>query len=187
MKILFFFKKFYDFLKLQLKKNLSIENPLCRIEEIDTFKKTVLIHCQGIEAPIKFRFREIIFDIAILDNLSSLQASWIGYYYGKEYFHELHEDRRSQNFEFLQKQTGKRFEIILQDRKGNIVYQDKQNKTTFALTPLKIITHKNLISGFDALQACYIGLLVGIAASKPNLKKTKPLLRIAPLKLIKSP
>lgn len=157
---------------------------LCRIEKIDLQKGTIYIHCRGIDAPLKFKFHQIAADEAILSNLSSQHASWVGYYCGKFYL--------SSKNKFLNPQsnftnTNKRYQVIAHNRNGDIDFLDKETNTLYNKNPREILTQKTLIAQFSGINAYYIGFLYGIKISKnQNNKKAPPNISKPLLKLLKS-
>lgn len=158
-------------------------NYLCRIEEINLVKNLIIIHCRGIEAPIKLKFEEVINDAALLSNFSSKHASWIGYYYGK-YYNTLIDKKSCSNipFSFSPATPHKTHRITMVTRHGDLVYSDNTTGTVYTMHPIRIMTHKDLIMSFDSTQACYIGFLSGIFQAKIKLHSSAPL---AKLELVK--
>jgi len=93
---------------------LEKNKPLCHIEQIDMVKKIIIIYSRGVSAPIKFTFNEIIQDIVVISNLSSQQASWIGYYYGLFYYYESKSPKTNMDkidFSFSESKKGIRLNI----------------------------------------------------------------------------
>lgn len=160
-----------------LKKLWEKNGPVCRIEEIDVIKHSVVIHCRGIEAPIILQFDEIIQDIVILSNLSPQHASWIGYCYGKNYS-ALRNHQNPNSFDFSFTDSNKRYKIILQDRQGRLVYSDHLTQITHTASAEAILTNSSLISQFDSVQACYIGIIAGMNTQKKAEKTAKPFLKL---------
>lgn len=125
-----------------------------------------------ISAPIKLTFDEIVNDFVMLSNFASKHASWIGYYYGKHY-NELINKKSNYDvfFDFsIDDQSGK-FNILMLDRHGNIIYLNKDNNTTCSISPVNAITNEHIISKFTPIQACYIGILAGTSTKKMHEKK----------------
>jgi len=151
---------------LTLGKKTEAASYLCRIEEIDFAKKTVLVHCSGIKTPVKLKFNEIMSDFAILSRLSPQHASWVGYYYGHYYTELLQQEITLPNFAFELGESKKRYTILLQNRQGSISYLDNLTNTLCTKRVTDILTTKELIMDFGSLEACYLGFLAGIAASK---------------------
>lgn len=180
-------RKFTDnllnIIKNRIKKITREKKHLCRIEEIDIFKKIVIIHCRGINAPIKLAFDEIITDFLILSNLSSKHAAWIGYYYGKHYSDLISKNIRQlpdiPEF-YLPNNSTAALHICAINRKGEIIYIDKNNQDKI-ISPINALTNENIIRQFDPIQACYIGILCGTSILKNSnhpQKKNAPHLKL---------
>lgn len=164
-------------------KYLYKSNPLCRIEEINLEKKVIIIHCRGINSPIKLSLDEAIYDTMILSNLTPKQASWIGYYYGKYYRGSINSKKNQNSFvDFAIDEESARFKIKMLDRQGNIIYS--YDDRLCAIQPIKALNDESIINNFAPMQACYIGILAGTStkkaietqtnfASKANLKIVK--------------
>lgn len=158
--------KYFKNAFLSLKKS-----PLCRIEEIDLIKNIIVIHCRGVEAPIKLSFDEIINDTEMLSNFSSKHASWIGYYYGR-YYHELLSKKCNYSIPFgLSGNHQAKCNITMVNRQGYIIYIDKKENTIQTMLPINILANESLILRFDPIQACYIGILSGISKAKMKIHK----------------
>jgi len=161
--------------RLKFLELLGKDQPMCRIEGIDIEKRILIIHSRGVSAPIKFRFDEIINDIVILSGLSPEQASWVGYYFGM-YYESLLKHKNDfhfnpNNFDFASDDRNARCKLMLQDRPGNIVYLDRLTNLMYKRSVISIITTSDVISNFDSMEACYIGVLAGIFASKKDDRK----------------
>jgi len=155
-----------------IKYKLTNETIFCHIEEIDLTKRTIVIHCKGINAQIKFTLDEIISDPVILTNLSPTQASLIGYYYGK-YYTELIKDNNRYIMNFSIDESPNKFNIIMLNRNGNLIYSNHENNT-HTISPINAMRCINIITQFDSTQACYIGILAGINAHKKAIKAHHP-------------
>ena len=177
-----FLSSLFNFIKYKLLKD---KNPLCRIEAIDLNTKIIIIHCSGISAPIKLTFDEIINDFIMLSNFASKHASWIGYYYGKHYNELLNKRGNYDVFSdfSIDDQSGK-FNILMLDRHGNVIYLNKDNSTTCSISPVNAITNEHIISKFTPIQACYIGILAGTSTRKMHEKKILSYSSKAQLKLV---
>lgn len=70
---------------------LKKSKPLCSIENIDIFNKTISIRSLGLMTTINYHLKDIIDDDVVLANLSPMHSSWIGYYYG-QYYSDLMND-----------------------------------------------------------------------------------------------
>jgi len=165
----------------------AINTPVCRIEEIDTVKQIVIIHCKGIDAPIKLKLSETINDLVILSNLSPQHASWIGYYYGKSYISTEASSASVMNtHDLLQNDGESDYAIIYQDRKGNIAFQNRSDYQQQIYSPIKLISDNSLINKFSAQQACFLGIQAGIAANKKSHHRKQSLTTKSQLRLVKT-
>lgn len=146
-------------------KFLTKANPVCRIEEINLERKNIVIHCRGINSPIKLSLDEIIHDSMILSNLSPKQASWIGYYYGKYYKNSINNKKNYNNFiDFSIDEESDKFKIKMLDRQGNVIYS--HDDKFYTIQPIKALNNESIINNFTPIQACYIGILAGTAPKK---------------------
>ena len=175
---------FYKFIK-SIKSKIISEVTLCRIEEINLTEQTIVIHCRGIGAPIKLTLDEIINDSIILANLSSKQASWIGYYYGKHYSESINKENGYPNIlNFtIDEEPGKN-NIIMLNRHGHLIYSS-QDKNTHTISPINAMRSENIIRQFTSIQACYIGILAGISNKNKINHKSSAHLTNTQLKIIK--
>ena len=177
---------FYCRIKKFIKHKIIREKPLCSIEEINLTKKTIIIHCRSIDAPIKLMLDEVINDPAILANLSSKQASWIGYYYGKYYRELLREENNCSNiFNFTIDESLEKCNIVMLNRHGNLIYSSRVDNITHTISPINALRSENIIMQFTPIQACYIGILAGTYNLKKCNQKTFSPLSKAQLKVIK--
>lgn len=161
-----------NLLKWAKNNNLWFNKPICKIQDIDFEKNTVIIQSKCFSVPIKFHFNEIISDVVIISNISSIQASWLGYYYGMYYQNQI-----NKNIPIMYPSTydltlaeSKRFKIQSQNRKGKITYLDTLDNTFHTQSIISIITNRSLIESFDPIEACYLGILGGVYLSKKNKK-----------------
>lgn len=181
-----FKKKILNFLKSIFYRAFKSNSSLCHIEEIDLVRNVIVIHCRGVDAPIKLSFDEIINDSVMLSNFSSKHASWIGYYYGK-YYKGLVNQKRHCNipFSFSQTTPHEKCSVTMVTRHGNLVYVNHATNTTHTMHPIRIMANKDLIMRFEPMQACYIGILSGISEEKISNPKSSSLPRAMQLKLVK--
>lgn len=179
---------FYRLLLLSIYKITGKGKPLCRIEEINILKKTIVIHCRGVEGSVKLSFDEIINDPVMLSNLSSKHASWIGYYYGKHYCNLIREKQKnnaSPNFDFSINRFPSQLVITMLNRQNDLVCLDKENNTTCTISPVSAMANERLIKKFDSIQACYIGILAGTSNSKKINRSPLSNSNIPHLRLVK--
>ncbi len=147
-----------------------IKNKSYRIEMINIPKKTIVLHCPGVDAPIKMTFKELIFDSRMLSNLSPKHASWVGYYYSK-YCSEVFRADKHLNIKFdysIENSYGK-FRIIMLNRKSELIYIDSRSNQTKIISSSNAISNPEFIKNFHPIQACYIGILAG-TQHRINLK-----------------
>ena len=155
-------------------KNKRIKNPICRIEEFDFDDKIISLYCRGINSLIKLTLDEIINDSVMLTNLSSKQASWVGFYYGKHYQNLMNEKKycfNVSNFTIDISSKPEKYNIIMLNRFGHLIYSNQNNGLARAVLPINAI-NTNIITQFSPMQACYIGVLAGIFASKNTARKS---------------
>lgn len=159
---------------------------LCTIEEINTTKKYVVIYSKWISALIKLGFDEIIHEYSVICNLSPAHASWLGYYYGvnKHLYHDNGQENDSGiNFRFIKGDA--RYQLVSQNRHGNITFLDKTVGRAKTMPIVDIISASNWIDNFTSVEACYLGVLFGIQVSEGHLKREKPFVSGAPLRIVK--
>lgn len=160
--------------------NFFNKDCLSRIEKIDKDNQIVIVYTRGIYIPIYIKFTDAVKDKAFLSSFSSRHASFIGYYYGLYYFNIL--ETYNYNDDWLNNEFNENQYHLIHgiDRKGNILYLDRQKKCLNTLPPTHIMKDIQLIRSFPPIQSCYIGILAGIsdykktqkkhALNKPNLK-----------------
>ncbi len=171
-----------------INKILGKKTYLCRIEKIDFPKKIVIISFRGMNFAIKINFNEIIMDSIILSNLSPKHASWIGFYYGKYYCDMI--DKRNpcaaiDNFYFFIESATEKFNSIMLDRYGDLIYLDIDSNITRTASPINIMRDEKIIMRFDPIQACYIGILAGTSRKKKMSQKEILSSNISYLRLVK--
>src|SRR3990167_3681188 len=136
----------------------SKKYPICRIEAVDLEKNVIVLHCRGTNSSIRLGLEELIYDTAILANLSPKHAAWIGYYAGKT--HSI--KRKKQKDDFSIQPTKGKYNIMMLDRHGQILYSKPNNDAMVSISPELAVRNNQLINQFGPIQACYIGLLAGI-------------------------
>lgn len=147
---------------------MSIQEFAYRIEEINVVTNRIVIQCYGMRTLIKTTFSEAIYDSTILHGLPPKQASWLGYYYGKSLWETSANKKtnKKQEINFLPRFNKERFKIISMDRYSNITYLDMTLNKTYTEYPVEIIKNKYVITHLGSSQACYIGILAGMEATK---------------------
>ena len=153
-----------------IKHLILTEQPLCRIEKIDTIKKIFYIHCRGIDTPVKLKFQQLAADETILFNLPPQQASWVGYYCG-EFYKQMTDIEHFIHPTLNLEDPQKKYQMIAQDRLGNISFLDKSTHTLYTKAPLNILTKQNIISQFTQIDAYHIGFLYRMAIDKNTRRK----------------
>lgn len=161
--------KFRNVIEL-LKK--SQEYP-CRVEEIDIVRKQVVIYCHGSRPTVYLPISDTVSDMSIISNLPPIQASWVGYFYGKLYWETLvkggNHIKMSKTFTLGLSHSKGRYKLIGSERNGDLSYVDTIDKKLLTENPAKMLMNKHLIQRFDSSQACYIGILAGINISQHGL------------------
>lgn len=157
-----------------------------RLDEIDTKTGNTIIYCHGTRTIIKTTLLEILNDHRMVAALSSIQACWLGYYYGK-LCGKMDMDKKQIFAQqkcngFLLYSTKGKFKITSLDRHNNVTYIDIKSRKEYTENLLTLAYHERLIAQFDPSQACYIGLMAGIIAEKNDnfgiRPKIKPILEI---------
>jgi len=183
------FLEYFGLIKFKFLRLVGKDQPMCRIEEIDTEKKRIIIQSRGMSAPIKFSFDEIITDVIIISNLSPEQASWVGYYFGMYYENTLKTKQDFHfdvtKFDFEAEDSNARYKLMLQDRLGRIIYLDRLTNLTSTRSLIGIITNSNIIRNFSSLEACYLGVLTGINLAKKDARNNTNLKSNIHLKLVR--
>lgn len=155
-----------------------------RISNIDLENQSVLLHFVHKSIFIKKTFSEIIASPDIIESLSCEQACWIGMYYGKALRNALHGNANLRNIKkpnYLLKNKYGVYKIISENRNGTIECIHIHTRKELNIHPLMIAQDTALINQFDANQACYIGILAGIAIERHETVPEKykiPFLRV---------
>lgn len=176
-----FFRKFFtSFLRVGIVFSLVSESFNCaflfkrfpyQIEEIDFYKRRVVIRCRGLRTIVKTSFEEAVYNADLIAGLSPIQACALGGYFGRA-FRDQHGDdhktshKKASNMSFLLKNNTGKYCISFQDRSGEVGYFDRHTRKEFLQQPLEIVKDSYLISQFDPSQACYLGLLAGLSIEK---------------------
>ncbi len=144
------------------------------IVEVNIKKQTVTIHCPtaSIHNVITLTISEAIANQAVIKNLSPNQAGWLGAFYGKALTNSTlgkHALKKVMAISVNTLETGT-YIITSEKRSGKIRYLDKHTGKEFVEHPIAIASHAHIISKFSSPQACYIGLLAGIAMEETKIK-----------------
>ena len=163
----------------------NFKRTLFRIDEIDTNSKTVIICSYGAHTIVKLKLDDVVHDDTIISNLPSIQASWIGYYYGKLFLSGSSQKKYNKEPSFSLHSKQNNYKIVSLDRKGSITYIDIKTRNIFTESPFTICKQESVISKFDSTKACYLGILAGIDAAKNKANFLNPQQQKFALKVIK--
>lgn len=158
------------FFKIGKLMNKFIIDRFLTIKTINPDENKVIMHCRRMHKLLHFTLDEVINDKHILSKFSSYEASQIGYYFGKN------KALNEVSVDFFKSQRLKKYSIMMIDRKGDIIYIDRETHEMHIRSPEYLILTHHLIDHFDSLQACYLGILSGIYEKK-RLEKAKSLIR----------
>lgn len=166
-------------------KNINFHPIYYRISSIDSEKQTVVLHIIHKSIFIKQTFSEIISDSEIIEGLSCQQACWMGVYYGKALRAALDGKSHLKNIRkpsYLLKHNYGQYKIVGENRDGTIGCLHIKTREALTIHPVSIAKDDLFINHFDANQACYIGILAGMAMEKQqpveNKKPLVPYLRV---------
>ena len=164
-----------SFLKVQWQHYLRQRNITYRIAEIDTQNHVFSLQVKGRNLLITKDFFETISTENLIQNMSSLDASSIGFYCARLFYSSKSSSKTSEknsfNFPFALTHQYGRYELIGQDlRTQEITYVDKVHRTQFKELPTAVIQSDYIINKFDPTQACYIGVLAGRLVEKTAAK-----------------
>lgn len=177
----------YFFAKLLSLKNIEFHPVYYRISSIDAEKQTVILHIIHKSIFITLTLAEIISDVEIIEGLSCQHACWIGVHYGKALRAALDGKSHLKNIKkpsYLLKHKCGHYKITGENRDGTITCLHVKTKKELTIHPLSIATDELFMSHFDANQACYIGMLAGLAIEKKqreaseSKQQTMPYLRL---------
>jgi len=171
MKLFTWLKHF--FAEFKAFRNPSRRRPVYyRISSIDDEHQTVILNVIHKSIFFTRTFAEIISNAEIIEGLSSQQACWLGVYYGRALKAALHGKQQLKNIKnpnyLLQHKYG-RYKIISEHRDGRVTCINVKTKKELSAQPISIAKDDIFIKNFDASQACYIGILAGIAMEKKQL------------------
>ena len=176
----------YYFAKLLSLKNIDFHPVYYRISSIDAEKQTVILHIIHKSIFITLTFAEIISDSEIIEGLSCQHACWVGVHYGKALRLALDGKSHLKNIKkpsYLLKHKYGQYKITGENRDGMITCLHVKTKKELTIHPVSIAKDELFMNHFDANQACYIGMLAGMAIGKkqsPSAEKQSsvPYLRV---------
>jgi hypothetical protein len=179
------FRKIISDLKLVFKK-LTASNVapgvIYKIIDIDPETLDVVIKCINTTTKLKDKIPQIIKDIDILAGLASMDACWLGYYYGQiiQKKSVLEAKKLTADVNFLMRNNRGKYRIHSLNRDGRISYLNTILNVSEEEHPITIAKNESMINQFDPSQACYIGILSGLDADRPTRKADfiKPNLRL---------
>lgn len=164
------------------------------LEEVNMARQEAVVRCSGTRTMMKFKLEILVGDMTIIQGLSSAHACLLGGCYGR-ILRAAMEGRevlkRVKKMDFLLSNRKGRYQIIFQNRNGDIGYLDKKTRQEFVEHPITIVNNKHIISGFDPSEACYMGILAGSSlekalASEKDINAAEKLIQIPPkLRLVK--
>lgn len=141
------------------KKYFVCDDNTCRLLEVDISKQEIKFQLKSKFPILKCSLEEAINDLDLINQISPIEACYLGGFYGKL----LSENKlNNRNISFLLRNSFGRYYVTYQDRFGNIGYCDRISRTTFSSKPVDIVENENIISCFNSSHACYIGILAGI-------------------------
>lgn len=170
MKIKIIIKKIKHFFSSVLTlKNTNRHPVYYRISSVDPENQIAILHFIHKNIFIKQTFSEIISDPEIIEGLSCQQACWLGVYYGKALRSALDGKTKLKNIRkpnYLLRHKYGCYKIVSENRDGTIECIHIKTRKEINAHPILIAKDRTFIKYFDANQACYIGILAGIAMEK---------------------
>lgn len=160
---------------------------LYRLSSIDIEKQTAVLHVISKNIFIKLSFSEIISDPEVIEGFSCKEACWMGAYYGQALRTAVDGKTHLRSIKkptYLLKHQYGQYKIICENRDGTVGCLHIKTRKELTIHPLSIAQDDLFIEQFDANQACYIGILAGIAMKKKrntsseNKKTAAPYLRV---------
>lgn len=178
----------YFFVKLWVLKNIDCHPVYYRISSIDAEKQTVILHIIHKSIFITLNLADIISDAEIIEGLSCQHACWVGVHYGKALRAALDGKSHLKNIKkpsYLLKHKYGHYKIIGENRDGTITCLHVKTKKELIVHPLSIAKDELFISHFDANQACYIGMLAGLAIEKKRSRSSAKQSSVPYLRVVK--
>ena len=154
------FKDLYSFPKV-------LQQTPYKIEEIDTKNNKIIIHCHITRTEINITLEDAIGKPEIINNLPSLQACWLGYYYATALPDEHRLKKKNTPTNFSLRTATNRFRIVsFFHHSATLMYLDLKLNKTYTEKAIDLIQNKFVINNIDPSQACYIGMLAGYEIAK---------------------
>lgn len=162
-------KKYID----SFKKNTTI----IIVKKLDFEKNLIFLYARGLNNYFHLDIYNIVFDIPLLSKIQAEFAVKIGYQCGLNYQDFLKRvNKKAPNY-IINNQSDGFCTILSCDRNKNITFKmaSRKRKNIYTKKPEQIISKKYLINNFHPLQACYIGLLAGIAKQSKDVRNLSSL------------
>ncbi|MCH9744911.1 MAG: hypothetical protein K0U29_08295 [Gammaproteobacteria bacterium] len=146
-----------------------------RVIRFDVDTRVVTVGVVGKSVVWKDDLANIIAETSIVFGLSCRDASWLGFYYGRDLRANLTQIGTAQTGKLVQLdvQVGSesdRYRVLHQGRNGLIKYLHVKSGQTYEELPLSIIRDDKTLSGFSAPAACYLGILSGYQYQKKLIR-----------------
>lgn len=144
------------------------------------------LQCINTNAVFKSDIHKIVSDTDLLYYLHPIQACYIGIEYGKLFdnypLNKMDNFMNRRQIEAFSKSKFLIYSLSYIDRRGSVCFLNEKTNEQFIMDPRDIALSKNLVEGFDAAQAFYIGLLAGFrlraSSSMSNTIKKPPFLKV---------
>jgi hypothetical protein len=139
------------------------------IVNINSATEEVVLQVKHKSLTLTCTFSEAINDMSIVNHLSANEACYLGGYFGralKKGSGRSEALRQAKSKPFLLQNTKSKYQILYQNRTGDIGYFDMKSKKEFIDNPVSLASNKYIMSNFNSCQACYIGILAGIFMEK---------------------
>lgn len=146
------------------------------IADIDIDKQEILLRIKGKNVYFKQTFSQAILESKLVGGLSAQHACWLGIYYGRvlrgaqQGRGQLHgKVNRCQALLLVIQHS--QYAIQSEHRNGLVTYKNIRHNEYFTEHPLTIVQNEVLLNRFHPNQACYLGILAGIALENQSQDK----------------
>lgn len=132
---------------------------------VDFTSEEFVLQCINTKAIFCLKITEIVFDIDILHGLHPTQACYIGMEYSKHLKKtDIPTSLKNKNHKLEPHSAFRygKYNLRYQNRNGDLCFTCEKTNQEFIMDPRDIALSEALIAEFDAAQAFYIGLLVGL-------------------------